>query len=224
MKVITRKNRVVIVLALLFTCLIVMATHATDSGYGIPEEIDPGARYLFFLHNYYVDIHGPIGDCKYFDILKAFENQGFTVISEIRRGNISPAAYAPNMVEPIERLLAAGVPPENIVVCGHSKGGVIALHAASLLQRPKIKYVVLAGCDIQPLAGAYPDFDQIKGNILSVYATSDDIAGSCKQDLTPTGDKRKLREIVLESRAGHRLFFAPQALWMDPVVRWIKGE
>jgi hypothetical protein len=58
-----------------------------------------------------VEIHGPNGNCKYHDILKTFADNGFTVISEVRSGNIIPSEYAKKIVRQVKKLMNAGVPP-----------------------------------------------------------------------------------------------------------------
>jgi hypothetical protein len=30
-------------------------------------------------------------------------------------------------------------------------------------------------------------------------------------------------EIKLESDAGHKLFFTPQEIWLDPIINWINN-
>lgn len=189
----------------------------------VPDDIDPSANYLFFLHNYYVEVNGPEGDCKYHDLLKAFTDQDLSVVSELRSGKIVPCSYAPHIVAQVNTLLAAGVPPQNITVAGHSKGGVIALCAASQLQNEKINYVIMAGCEIAGIKkyDMYPDFSNLKGRILSIYANSDTVAGSCSQAFSRSAGGLADTELVIDSDKGHRLFFAPQAEWLTPVTGWL---
>jgi predicted esterase len=190
--------------------------------YGMPSAIDPSASYLFFFHNYYVETKGTDGDCKYFDILKAFADKGFIVISEIRPKDASVVEYAKKATANIQKLLDAGVPPENITVAGHSKGGVIAIQVASLLEKPKVNYVIMAGCGIAGLEKAYPDFGRLNGNFLSVYATSDKVAGSCSTAFSQAKQDVLIKEIAFENAAGHQLFFKPTDDWFEPVVSWLK--
>lgn len=203
--------------ALSFACI----SYAKPVSYGIPPTIDGSAHYLFFLHNYYVEQHGPNRDCKYHDILKAFSEKGFTVISEVRSGKIVPSLYAQKIVRQVKKLLNAGVPPERISIAGHSKGGVITLCVASQLRNPKIGYIIMAGCDIKSLEQAYPDFTQIKGEILSIYASSDSIANSCQNEFSKAIIGICYKEMKLKSEKGHRLFFQPEDIWVEPVMAWI---
>lgn len=196
-------------------------SYAKPASNELPSAIDPSARYLFFLHNYYVETQGPNGACKYYDILKAFESKCFTVISEVRSGKIIPSEYAKKIVRQVRRLLSAGVSPERIFIAGHSKGAVIALCVASQLKNPKIGYIIMAGCEIKTLAQAYPDFTQLKGNFLSIYASSDSIASSCQNVFSNSIIGTCYQEITLKSNEGHRLFFEPKDIWIDPLMDWI---
>lgn len=214
-----------ITVAVLLSVPLFPCTSMGQTSYNMPTTIDPDARYFLFLHNYYVEKKGPLGDCKYHDILTAFADRGFIVISEVRTGKIIPCAYAEKVVKNVKTLLNAGVRPENITVGGHSKGGVITLCAASALGNEKINFVVMAGCEIAGIKkhNMYPNFSSLKGRILSIYAGSDTIATSCKGAFAQASKGISNTEIILESKAGHRLFFSPMGLWVDPIVDWIKN-
>lgn len=197
---------------------------AASPSYSMPSTINASAKYLFFFHNLYVETKGTDGDCKYYDILKTFTDNGYIVISEIRPKDASIIEYAKKAVVNIQRLLDAGVPSENITVSGHSKGGVIAIQVASQLSKPKVNYVIMAGCAIKGLEKAYPDYSRLNGNILSVYASSDKIAGSCNAAFSQSKNDVATKEIVLESAAGHQLFFKPTDVWLEPVMGWLKSN
>lgn len=191
----------------------------------LPDNIDTSASYLFFLHNYYVETNGPDGDCKYDDILKAFSDHNYVVVSEVRSGKIVPCTYAKKVVELIENLTNSGVPPENIIVAGHSKGAVIALCVSAQLANPKINYIIMAGCEIAGIQKykLYPDFKNLKGRILSIYADSDKVAGSCEKSFSESTDGIVYSEILLKNASGHRLFFKPEDIWITPIMKWITG-
>ena len=199
----------------------VSISYAKSAFYEMPDHIDSSANYMFFLHNYYVETQGPNGACKYYEILQTFVDNGFTVISEVRSGEIVPSEYSKKIVRQVRRLLDAGVPPERITVAGHSKGGAITLCVASQLKNPNIGYVIMAGCDIKSLAQAYPDFTQIKGEFLSIYASSDLIASSCQNVFSKAIIGICYKEITLHSDKGHQLFFHPEDIWIEPVMAWI---
>ena len=208
-----------IVLVLMFFA---SASYSKEMSYSMPSDIDSSAKYFFFLHNYYVEKNGPNGDCKYYDILNAFMEKGFVVISELRSGKIVPCKYAEKIVKQVRTLLDAGVNPKNITVAGHSKGGVIALCVASQLANPNICFIVMAGCCIKPLEGAYPDFTQLKGDFLSIYASSDNIAGSCQKIFSNATADLSSRELQVKNDRGHNLFFQPEDIWLEPVMTWLK--
>jgi hypothetical protein len=218
-------NSIIILLRAMMCVLFVLSfaliSYAKPVSYEIPSTIDPSARHFFFLHNYYVEKHGPDGVCKYHDILKTFADKGFTVISEVRSGKIVPSEYAIKIVRQVKWLLDAGVPPERITIAGHSKGGVITLCAASHLGNPKIGYIIMAGCEIKSLAQAYPDFTQLKGDFLSIYASSDSIASSCQKSFSEAIIGISNKEITLKSDKGHKLFFQPEDIWINPVMTWL---
>lgn len=191
----------------------------------MPAAANPAAKYLFFHHNYYVETKGPDAECKYQDLLKAFTDKGYVVISEIRPKDASVVEYGKKAAADVRKLLGSGVPPRNIVVAGHSKGGVITLQAAAELEEPEISYLVLAGCGIKGLEKGYPDFTRLKGKFLSLYASSDKVAGSCQATFSKAAPEAvSASEIALESEAGHQLFFKPSDVWLAPAAAWLKRE
>lgn len=214
----TRMQTVIVVLVIPFLTLFnIYPLQAKESPYSMPDTINQNSNYLFFFHNYYVEMNGTDGDCKFIDLLRNFTDKGFVVVSQLRNPDMPLTSYANEAAEQIQAILNAGVPPANITVSGHSKGGVIALNVAALLQQPDIKYVILAGCGITPLAHMYPDPLQIKGTFLSLYANSDKIAASCSAILSPVFQGVTTMELILDSPEGHRLFFEPNIIWLTHI-------
>lgn len=216
--------RFVIFIPILFLNLSVATSISAEITSEVPENINASSSYLFFLHNYYVETKGPDGDCKYYDIIKMFADHGFDVVSEVRSGKIVPCTYAEKVVGQVKILLESGVSPEKIVIAGHSKGAVIALCAAAQLANPKINYIIMAGCEIAGIQKykMYPDFKYLKGRILSIYANSDTIAGSCEKAFSESSEGFVYKEIMLKNEGGHRLFFKPENTWLSPTINWIK--
>ena len=128
-----------VVLSMSILLFIVSLAHAGHPTYTMPVTIDTTANYLFFFHNYYVEMNGPDGDCRYCDLLQAFAEEEVVVVSELRSEMVSPIDYAKRATQNVKALLNAGVPPKNISISGHSKGGVIALQMAALLQQKDIQ-------------------------------------------------------------------------------------
>ena len=222
--VITSSFKMILVLQVVIGLLMVSSAGANQE-YAMPDQIDPKAHYFFFLHNYYVEKNGPDGQCKYGEILNTFAAKGFFVVSELRSGKIVPCEYSTKIVSQVKKLLAAGVPPGNIVVSGHSKGGAIALCVSSQLNNPDVRFVIMAGCEIAGIKKykMYPDFVTMKGKVLSIYADTDTVAGSCKSSLNQSDAELQAEETVITSALGHRLFFAPDDIWVTPVSDWLGG-
>jgi predicted esterase len=227
---VTRAARVVRLLAPL-ACFLLGAPRAGAAAGGVlsalPRAIDPHAEYLIYLHGRIVEEEGPrptsprFGTYEYRQILDALAARGFTVVSEVRPRGTDVAAYAGKVVGQVRSLLAAGVPPRRVAVVGFSKGGAIALVAASGLHHPDVRFVSLAGC------GDWL-FDRFKldlaGRILSLYDAADDLATSCARAFTAAGKALEHREIVLHAGKGHGTFFRPDPAWLDPVTDWLAAE
>jgi predicted esterase len=195
---------------------------AETHSYSLRAKVDPAAKYLLFFHNNYVEVNGPDGDCKYYDILQAFSERGYTVVSELRPKNASVREAAYNGATTVLRLLDSRVPAGQITVVGHSKGAVIAQQVAALVGNPKIHYAIMAGCGIQGLP--YPDPAKLTGDFLSIYAASDKVAGSCGSSFAQAKPGATSQEIRLDSPAGHQLFFRPTEAWLDPLTAWLKSR
>jgi len=171
-------------------------------------------------------VHPVFGRYRYEVIVRAFSERGFLVFREARLKRVDVDAYAEEIAGRIRDLMSDGVPPENITVTGHSKGGMIALAVASKVGNEKINYVILAGCGREgtPFGRGYRDFlkgngDKIRGRILSLYDSSDRIAGTCREALGAASGVVS-EEVVLHTGLGHGLFFSPDPRWVDRVVEW----
>lgn len=102
-----------VVFLVLFASPFAATSHADVPGYKVPAAVSPSEKYLFFFHNYYVETKGPDGECKYYDLLKAFSGKGFTVISELRPKDASVVEYAAKAAIKIQNMLQDGLPPEH---------------------------------------------------------------------------------------------------------------
>src|SRR5699024_4531409 len=81
-------------------------------------------KFIFFLHNRFLEthdlneLHPEFGRTEYREIIKEFENSGFTVISEKRNGNVNARNYALEVIEQIDSLINHGAEPNKITVIG----------------------------------------------------------------------------------------------------------
>lgn len=193
----------------------------------LPDQIDPAARYLFYLHGQIVEdrgdgaLHPRFGVYTYGDILNALAAHDLVVIGEVRPAGTVVEAYARKVAEQVRRLLAAGVPPGHVTVAGHSKGGAIAVHISALLGNPELRFALLACCGGW-MEGA--DAPRLSGQILSMYDAGDTVAGSCGAALARAAAGSSGHEVVLELGQGHGLFYRPQAAWVDPLVAWVRSS
>ena len=193
-----------------------------------PSSPDPAAKYLFYMHGLYVEKHGPNSDYHYADVLQALADKGLEVIGEAR-GPSNPGAYARKVAGEVQALLDAGVPARNITVAGHSKGGFISLLAASFVQNTEIKYGIMAACGLEgtPFRRNYRKFtnnraSEMKGRFLVVWEQGDDVAGPCDEALDASG--AEYRNEILNVGGGHRLFYQPEATWIDLLSGYALSE
>lgn len=202
----------------------------------LPEAVDPARRHLLYLHGAWIEqgglelLHPTHGRYEYQAIVRALEESGFVVISEVRKGETDAEAYAKKVASQVRRLLEQGVPPSQVTVMGHSKGGMIALLAASELQEEKLNFVILAGCGRRGSAfgRSFERFleeraARLRGRFLSIYDASDEVAGSCREAFERAAVAESA-EVVLETGLGHALFWSSRAVWIDEAVEWAEAK
>ena len=193
---------------------------------GLPQPIDPGARYLIYLHNQFWETAAPgeahpqFGPYDYEGILAAFAGRGLTVIAERRPPDADPPVSADRVARQVRDLIAAGVPAQAITVVGFSKGGAIAILASAGLSEDGVNFVALGACGrwIELRPDLVPH-----GRLLSIVEASDELGGTCQPllDRAPAGSVT--REIELELGGGHGAFFTPRDGWIEPTVEWALG-
>jgi len=229
-----RSIEIVVAFFLLFALLSVASIARADGQkhVEIPDEVDPGKNYLFYLHGAWVEQQGldrphpQYGRYAYNEIVQELADQGFVVVSEARPGVTQIPQYARKVAQQVRTLLEQEVPAEHITVSGHSKGGHMALFVASLLQESKLNYVVMAGCGKKG-TGFGRGFDlfvknraaAVKGRILSLYDEEDQIAATCKEAFDRAA-KVETKEVVLKTRRGHGVFYSPETNWIQEVTDW----
>ena len=201
-----------------------MARHAAILD-RVPEHPDRGARYVIYLHGRIIEEQGPRptheqwGVYEYRKILETLASAG-TVISEQRRPGTDMDQFAEHVSGQVRALIAAGVPAEHITVIGFSKGGGIAIRTSARLMNDKVRFVFLAACG----DGDFRDVDlDVRGQILSVYETSDDAGRSCAQLFARSKSPGERKEIRIETGGGHGAFYRPRQEWTTPTLAWIKN-
>jgi hypothetical protein len=193
----------------------------------LPAEIDPQARYLFYLHGQIVEDkgvrpeHPQFGVYEYEAIRDTLSSRGLTVISEARQAGTDVWKYAEKTTGQIEKLLAAGVPARHITVAGHSKGGAITMLTSSLLNNDRVNFVLMACCGDWVVDNPHLD---LKGHILSIYEASDEWTGSCRRAFEKATQPLVAEEIEIQTGLGHGAFYRPMPEWVNPLVAWAEGE
>jgi predicted esterase len=210
----------------LFLLLLLVPARALGAGRvlrGLPEKIDSRQDYLIYLHGRIIEEEGlrptspKFGVYEYEKILEGFAGRGFVVISEPRPRNADVGVWSDKTNEQVRTLLRAGVPPEHISVVGFSKGGGIALLAASKLGEPRVNFVILAGCSSWPSS----EEESLQGRILSMYDASDDVATTCQKTFDQAKGPLIHEEVVLKLGTGHGAFYRPGD-WLGQVAEWVK--
>ena len=186
----------------------------------VPSDPDKSEKFIFYLHGSVEEAEGATD--KYDAAVQVIAESSATVISKVR-DETDPNTYALKLKDQVDRLMSSGVPPKNITVSGFSKGAIIALAAAGVINNPKVNYVLLAGCS-EYLNEKYGlDTTKAAGRILSIYDAGDEKFGSCEGIIQANG-KLTFEEKVLDSGKGHKVFRIPKEKfieqWRDPLVGW----
>lgn len=202
------------------------------TSYAFPSVIDPAKRYLYYLHGKIIEDQGipavspDFGEYEYQAILEKLSGYGFIVISEQRPPNTDGLAYAVKVKEQITTLIAAGVPAANITVVGASKGAGITIEISHLLKNAEVNYVIMAICHPDIVEDFKQDQIFLTGNVLSIYDSIDEWAGSCEGLFSYSTGKGLSRhaEIVLKVGTGHGVLYKPLDEWILPTVEWANGD
>ena len=205
------------------------ASHAFITDYAFPNSIEPANQYLFYLHGKIIEDQGipavspDYGEYEYEAILERLNEFGFVVISEQRPKNTDGVKYAKRTAEQITDLLNAGVPAKNITVVGASKGSYIAIYVSHFLDNKEINYVILGSCDPGEVEILKQNQIFLNGNVLSIYDSVDQYAGSCEELFSLSenhGGLSRHDEIVLNIGTGHGILYEPLDEWILPTVKW----
>ncbi|UGU17879.1 alpha/beta hydrolase [Sinomicrobium kalidii] len=186
-------------------------------------------RFIFFLHNRFLETHHPdeahpeYGRTEYAEIVNEFKNNGFRVISEIRRRNVNARDYALQVTGQIDSLLKEGINPKHITVIGTSKGGYIAQYISTFMQNPDLNFVFIA-CFRESDMQNIPEISYC-GNILTIYEKTDPFGVSAiRRKEASRCEIPYFREIELNTGMKHGFLFKPLKAWMKPAMQWAKGN
>ncbi len=190
----------------------------------VPDSPDITRKYLFYLHGRIVEgsdgrpISSEYGPYEFYEILEAFSNEGFIVISEIRQKNTDPQSYSKKVEAWIAHLIGKEVPPKNISIVGASKGGNIAARISSALQEPDIRYVILAGLFAGPESKRGL---KLSGRVLSLHDSSDRFPIP-PEDYFMKSPKLQAKKIIITNTGlGHGLLYRPHKEWLSKALSWI---
>jgi len=187
----------------------------------VPDEPDKSAKFTFYLHGSAEESDG--ASEKYEMAVEAVASGSDIVISEVR-GDTDPNQYAQKLNKQVNTLLSKGVPAKNITISGFSKGAIITLAAAGIINNSDINYALLAGCseDLNDKYSVNPNI--AVGRMLSIYDSEDEKFGSC-DGVIKVSDKLKFEEVELDSGKGHKVFRIPKEKfieqWRDPLLEWM---
>ncbi len=186
-------------------------------------------RYIFFLHNRFLeehelnDAHPEYGRAEYNEIISEFQKNGFKVISEKRNGNVNVREYAQGVVRQIDSLLSTGLKAQNITVVGISKGGYIAQYVSTIAENPDLNFVLI-GCFMDSDMEEIPDIN-FCGNILNIYERTDPFGVSAiarKENSTCT--ITHFKEIEVNTGLNHGFLYKAMKEWMAPTMEWARGN
>ncbi len=92
---------------------------------------------------------------------------------------------------------------------------------SSMLQNKDMNFVFISGCTHQILQKYDVDF---WGNVLTIYDEKDESVGTCQKFFEVSTGLNRYKEIKLTVGTGHGILYRPIKEWVDPVVKWAKGQ
>lgn len=187
---------------------------------------------MFYVHGKIIEDQGipavspEYGEYEYQKILETLRSHGFVVISEVRTQNTNAGEYARRVSEQITSLMEAGVPAENITVVGASKGAAIAIEISNLLKDENTNFVIMGICHPDVVKDFKQTQTQLYGNVLSIYDSVDEWAGSCQELFALSEGKglSRYEEIVLEIGTGHGILYQALDEWVIPTIEWARAQ
>jgi hypothetical protein len=178
---------------------------------------------VIFLHNAWFEknkggeAHQKFGAYD-FEGIKTALGGGGQVLALQRGPGADPRMAADELVQQIETLIASGHKPESIKVIGASKGALIAQLASEKLNQPRIRWVLIGGCHNALVAKG--DVPKMTGKVLSIYETTDTVAGSCKSYGDLVDRTETFEEVAISTGNDHGFQFGADQAWISPALSW----
>ena len=193
-----------------------------------PSAPNLSAKYFFYMHGRHVERNGADGDYEYAAILGALAEKGLVVIGEVR-SDTNPRQYSRQIASQVQGLLDAGVEPKNITVAGHSRGAFMSMIVSSRVGVDTVKYAILAGCGVEgsEFRRSYMKFSKrrarsMQGRFLVAWDADDEVTRDCDHAMNKAGVD--LRNLEFKTGSGHRLFYRPEPVWIDPVAKFTLSD
>ena len=212
------------VLLITLTLLSTFQVSANRVFTSFPDNIEPNAKYVFYSHGYIVEgdnpkpVHKSWGVYDFPLIKDAIAELEVNVIAYHREAKTNPFDFAKKLARDAERLIEAGVKPNNITFLGFSRGGAITALTSNELKRNDVNFILLAAC-----AGLVKSQEnlQVYGHVRSIVETTDEV-GSCKFLIDRSPQVQSFNEIFITTGKSHGAFYVPRDAWIKPVNDWLK--
>ncbi|MEM8838019.1 MAG: hypothetical protein AAGE89_07990 [Pseudomonadota bacterium] len=177
---------------------------------------------IIFLHNAWYEAnkngeaHPKFGVYDLEGIKEALAADGATVIAPVREEGSTPSGAAKKLKSLIGGLVYNGAGSLKIV--GASKGGLIAKLTSAEIQPPSIKWVIVGGCHNERLSKQKAPI--MRGTVLSIYETSDEVAGPCADHPEIAANTAVFEEKAISTGKGHGFQFSPDEAWVKLAREW----
>ena len=192
----------------------------------VPQKVDSTARYLLYLSGYIVTADNirptspRFGVYQYEEILTAFKQKGFVVISEARKQTVDIEPYAEKVAGRVRQLLKAGVLPQNITVVGAYQGSHIGMLVSTYLQNRQLNFVLIGACAADQ---GFLQLVNLHGNVLFISESTDRpaLCERFRADATGLGE---YKELETNTGQNHGFLYRPMKEWVEPTVAWAQGH
>jgi hypothetical protein len=200
--------------------------HSKPWRYFKPQKVDDKSRYLFYISGYIVTAGNTrptsprFGVYEYEEILESFKQSGFVIISEARKQSSDIEAYAAHVTGQVQKLVEAGVPPQNITVVGASQGSWIAMLASTYLKNRNLNFVAIGACSADD---AFLHLVDLHGNVLFISERTD-LPARCERFRADATGLMDYEEVETNTGQKHGFLYRPMKEWVEPTIEWAKSH